>query len=193
MEGANVAQMVIIVGSWIYAATVTTKGALDEAAVERFFSSVRVEIPWRIEVFPEEGITMALPAPAPALPPVQKGESMTHVYQLGGAAELTFSVTTFPLSEERLRTASVDQILDDGIRGISGKEGNHVDKLNTIEHGGVPGREVTHHTDKGVHLRSRMLVLGRRGHVVTIASTDPARVGDAAAMRFLESLRLSTP
>lgn len=177
-------------GGWVYVAYTQSSKGVDPAEAERFFESIRIEAPWKIEVYPDEALTVSLPAPVMKVPTAPEEGITTHVYRLGVPADLSFSVTWFPLSDERLRAASVDQILEDGVNGLAEGDGNQIDKVLPIEHGGVPGREIVHTAAGGVAVRSRMFVLGHRGYHVAALAMDATVLSQPAATRFLDSIRM---
>lgn len=177
-------------GGWIYSATVRSASGLDREAVERFFDSVRIEVPWKIVTYDDDALTVSLPAPASELPQAEHEDRATHVYSLGGPSDLTFSVSWFTLTDERLLTASVDQILEGAIDGLAQGEGNRMEKVTTLDHHGVPGREATHTTAEGITMRSRVFVLGHRGYFLSVVAKDADVVAQPIAVRFLDSIRM---
>lgn len=183
---------ILAVGGWIYVLSVNAKDAIDLDAAERFFDSLRIEVPWRIETFPEEGLTLSVPAPA-VIPPVKQPAlpgGKIRVYEIDWEGKLWISVTLFGIDENRVRTMTPDEMMADGIRALAASPGTRIAGTVQIEHHGMIGREIAHTMADGQAFRSRMFVVGRRGYHVSISSKDPLLLTGDTANRVLDSIRI---
>ncbi len=191
-EDGPFAVSLVAAGGWIYVLSVHASVPIDMDVAERFFDSLRLEMPWRIEAYPDVGLTLALPAPVVAMPinqPMANGATV-RVYEIDWDGDLWIGVTLFPLDETRLRTTPVDQIMDDGVRALLRTKGNVIGAVTPFEHHGMHGREITHTSGDGQAFRSRMFIVGHRGYHISVSSMDPALITRETATRILDSIRI---
>lgn len=181
-------------GTNLYVLSVTSGDRFEAELAERFFDSLRLDTPWRIETFAEDSFTVAIPAAvATTVIPPRDGTEI-FVYYFHGDADVWIGVTMFTLAEERLRSASLDEILDDGVSGLAHGQGVTIDKVVPFVHRGLRGREVMHTTKTDQVFRSRLFVVGHRGFHVSVSSKDPSVLTSDLATRVLDSIRIgATP
>lgn len=186
----KIAMSVTAGGTYLYVQSVLSTEAIDADLAERFFDSLRLEMPWRIESFPADSFTLALPAPAAltAVPPRDNAE--IYVYYLKWEGELWVGVTLFSLTDERVRSVSLDEILDDGVSGLAHGKDVTIDKVVPYTHHGLRGREIMHTIASGQAFRSRMFVVGHRGFHVSVSSKNAALITQDTATRILDSIRI---
>ncbi len=186
----KIAMSVAANGTFLYVLSVTGAEKINEDLAERFFDSLRLETPWHIETFALDSFTVAMPAPVAVTVVPPRDNAEIYVYYLKGEADLWIGVTLFSLTEERVRSASLDDILDDGVRGLARGQGVTIDKVTPYEHHGLHGREIMHTTASGQAFRSRMFVVGHRGYHVSVSSKTAGLVTQETASRVLDSMRI---
>jgi hypothetical protein len=111
-------------------------------------------------------------------------------YYLGGETGVMYAVMHSPVAAERLKSESVEDILQVAATGFGRAEGAQIDKLKPIVHDGRVGREVVVRlAGKMPFARTWLFLVGDQLFQVAVYAKAQEAIGDAGAQRFLESFR----
>lgn len=189
VAGGPVSARVEAMGRWV-CALFLEGGTVHPEEEDAFFASFTWDPPWRLEVFPEQAVTVSLPGPIATgeLKPVGDEGGWVQLYLLSVQPEITLGVSVSPRAMNQKKTE--DELLDDAVGALKKMPDAKMEEVERVRYEGSPGRNVTY-TQRGVRMRAR-LVLGPRFLVqLVVATTTATDAFDAASRaRFFDSLRL---
>jgi hypothetical protein len=194
-DGDELIHRIVIVGRSVYSLTVQgPAGTLPRADAERFLASFTLALPWRVRVIEEARCTVAAPDAALSVtvrPGEKPGSNLSmQGYYLGGETGVMYAVMHSPVAAERLKSESVEDILQVAATGFGRAEGAQIDKLKPIVHDGRVGREVVVRlAGKMPFARTWLFLVGDQLFQVAVYAKAQEAIGDAGAQRFLESFR----
>jgi len=166
--------------SFVVARAIGRGKTLDALAAKRFLDSVRFQMPWRIRMISDIGVSIAVPAYASNVP--DQHDRHAHSFVVGAKYALRFWATVLsgrqPLTNDPSQIASVEPISRHG-RIVSSKP---------VKHESEEGIELL---IDGAHEHGRIRVFSTRcrSYVFGVFSTAMERLNDPEAMRFLESVQ----
>ena len=175
-------------GLQLLALSIQGEKSLDDAMVERFFDSARLDPPWRLEAF-EDGLTVSLPPDAHAAGEQTKDDIVVTSFMTSAALPVWFGVSTKALPPATTIGVPTETLIDAYVKGIT-HPGVKVLRQTKIDLHGVTGREVITTVDMTQHFRTRVFVVGTTVYVVAIGCEDEASIMDDTATRTLDSMRL---
>lgn len=187
-SGGPMRAVVAVVGADLLTLAIQAERTLDDAMVERFFDSMRVERPWHIEAF-ADGLTVALPPEASPIGAQTKDDVVVTSFVTNAAQPVWFGVSTKALVHDATAGVSTETLIDSYVKGIS-RPGVKIKRQTNIDLHGIVGREVISTIDKTQQFRTRIFVSGSTVYVVAIGSENADAIMDAAATRVLDSIRL---
>ncbi len=187
-DGANVVRRFVVVGDGMLLAGVTDPDhAIDPSVAKRFVDGCRVEVPWRIAPWVEEGMTVSVPADAmESASDDPKTKTKTVTYYLGGVDELAFIVAATRLDPRvAAYPQAADAILDHAASGMQ-SSGFKILFTSAVDHDGVRGRELL--MTKKHQLRWRMFIVGNHLYQLGVIADRASALREATALRFFHSV-----
>lgn len=161
---------------------------LDDAMVERFFDSARVEPPWHLEAF-ADGLTVALPPEAHASGQQTRNDVVITSFMTSAEPTVWFGVSTKAFPPPAKAGTTTEELLDLYVSGMT-RSGGKMVRQTKITQSGLVGREVITTTDKTQHLRTRVFIVAHTIYAVALGSEDEDALMSDTATRVLDSMRV---